>query len=848
MKTKYQFRNLSRSLLGMWLTVALGQQGISFGQSTIVPVTVPGALSLTVHDLGESGYVVGSYTNGTFEQRAFLFYSNGALDLGTFGGTLAAANAVNSLGEVAGDATHLGNTVTRPFLYRNGALINLGSFGGIRGSAVSLNNAGQVTGHSSVNDAIPIVHAFLRNGNGLFDLGTLGGNMSMGMKINENGQVAGESTLSGEAATHVFLNNGGTMFDLGTLGGTSSRFVDLNDAGWVAGDSYLPGDREVHAFLFDSEKLRDLGTLGGSSSRAAAMNQHGAVVGDSLLTGDLALRGFVYSGLIMQDVGHLGGNSSSARAINNLGQVVGVSLNPAGVERAFVWENGRLTDLNHRLLSASGWELTRAHFINDASQVVGEGLFNGQPTWFLMTLAAAQNQLPIANAGFDQIVECVGPLTEVRLDGSGSTDPEEDTLSYEWQENGGVLGRTPILRVGLTPGFHTITLVVFDPGGGSAQDTVAINIVDTTPPVFSCRAGVIAAPGENCEARVPDLISSLAATDNCTAAAALMKRQDPPPGTLVSANTHVILTVTDAAGNEARCLTVLVVADNVPPVLACPGNLVLSSGDHCESVLPDLLTHLNAFDNCTPREGLVKRQTPVAGTLLGPGAHQVTITVTDASGNSTHCVVEVRVVDTVAPVLKCRKQLTLPLKQGAHVALPDLLADLVVSDNCTPASALTKTQRPLPGTLLSAGKHLVTIIVSDASGNSARCTVGVLVADTTPPVIRSLSVAPNSLAPNGKLVPVQLRVNAHDNCDTRPRCHIVSVHMNAEERNHPCNNARPDWVITGSLGLKLRAETCSNGPRVYTIKVECKDASGNGTTETVKVTVQKEKETNKKRK
>lgn len=48
----------------------------------------------------------------------------------------------------------------------------------------------------------------------------------------------------------------------------------------------------------------------------------------------------------------------------------------------------------------------------------------------------------------------------------------------------------------------------------------------------------------------------------------------------------------------------------------------------------------------------------------------------------------------------------------------------------------------------------------------------------------------------------------------------------------------PDWVITGPLTVDLRAERSGKGSgRVYTITVECSDASGNTATKTVTVTV-----------
>ena len=51
-------------------------------------------------------------------------------------------------------------------------------------------------------------------------------------------------------------------------------------------------------------------------------------------------------------------------------------------------------------------------------------------------------------------------------------------------------------------------------------------------------------------------------------------------------------------------------------------------------------------------------------------------------------------------------------------------------------------------------------------------------------------------------------------------------------------NTAPDWEITGPLTVDLRAERAGGGDgRVYTITVECSDASGNKSWTTVEVKV-----------
>lgn len=96
------------------------------------------------------------------------------------------------------------------------------------------------------------------------------------------------------------------------------------------------------------------------------------------------------------------------------------------------------------------------------------------------------NEPPTADAGEDQTVECEGNSSaEVTLDGSGSSDPDDDELSYDWTEGGSPIatGVSPTLSLGL--GTHTITLTVDDGNGETATDEVVIIVEDTEAPTVN---------------------------------------------------------------------------------------------------------------------------------------------------------------------------------------------------------------------------------------------------------------------------------------------------------------------------------------------------------------------------
>lgn len=140
---------------------------------------------------------------------------------------------------------------------------------------------------------------------------------------------------------------------------------------------------------------------------------------------------------------------------------------------------------------------------------------------------------------------------------------------------------------------------------------------------------------------------------------------------------------------------------------------------------------------------------------------------------------------------------------------------------------------------LPAGTYRFILTVSDGNGASASDSVLVTVLDVTPPSISALTASPDVLSPaNHALVPVVLSVSASDACSGTVTCRVVSVTSNEPVTGLGGGDVGPDWVIIGDLTLELRAERSNKGDgRIYTITVECTDASGNQSTSTVTVTV-----------
>ncbi|MEA3324419.1 MAG: PKD domain-containing protein [Euryarchaeota archaeon] len=99
------------------------------------------------------------------------------------------------------------------------------------------------------------------------------------------------------------------------------------------------------------------------------------------------------------------------------------------------------------------------------------------------TLEILVNCAPIADAGPDMTVP---EGTMIHFNASNSSDPDGNTLYYEWKEDGGgILNLAQSFDMVLPVGTHSITLTLTDGYGATATDRVVLEVttVDQKPPI-----------------------------------------------------------------------------------------------------------------------------------------------------------------------------------------------------------------------------------------------------------------------------------------------------------------------------------------------------------------------------
>jgi probable HAF family extracellular repeat protein len=765
--------------------------------------------SYQVYGLNSQGQVTGYlFISGVHGPHAFIYSDTGLVDLGTLGGGGSVGYGINSSGQVVGQASLSSPGQSHAFAYSNGSMTDLGTLGGLTSLAEANNDAGLVVGQSDLSAGAGSA-AFMYANGVMSNLGTLGGTYGSAFAVNNSGLVVGESTLA-SGDTHGFSWTNGPMTDLGTLGGNYSSAFAVSPDGVIVGESSVASG-DTHAFVLIGGSMMDLGTFGGVYSSAFAVNTNDVVVGNSDLEGDQNEHGFVFANGTLTDIGTLGGLNSDVWAVNNLGQVVGNSDLADGSTHAFIWATNNMVDLNTLLPTNSGWVLKNAQFISDAGRIVGMGTYNGSSQWFVMDLGKG-NQPPIANAGVDQTVDC---QAQANLDGSGSSDPDNDSLSYQWIAGGNVIGTNVTLSAGFPIGTNVVTLRVSDSCGAFSDASVVVTVVDTTAPTGSCPNAATASTDNNCQAAVPNLVPQVVATDNCTPTGSLVITQDPAAGTMVGPGVHQIaLTVTDSSGNHSTCKVPFTVSDTTAPaIVSTPGPITVSAGADCQAAVPNVLPNVVATDNCTATGEIVLAQNPAAGALLNSGLYTIVVTATDGSGNSSAANIPLKIADTTAPTFSTVPgPITLSAGDDCQAIVPNVLSGVVASDNCTPSDQIVMTQTPSAGDLVGSGDSTIVVTAVDASGNSTSVNIAVKVVDTTAPTLSNVPLAvtrwtgANCLAELPNLLP---GIVATDNCT-------------------PANQLLISQAPAGGTLI---------GPGNYTLTITATDLAGNTTSTNVPVTI-----------
>lgn len=328
------------------------------------------------------------------------------------------------------------------------------------------------------------------------------------------------------------------------------------------------------------------------------------------------------------------------------------------------------------------------------------------------------NTAPTADAGPDQVVEQTGPAgANVVLNGSGSSDPEGDLLTYTWIWSSGTVTTTnPTATALMSAGTTTVSLVVNDGHSNSNPDTVTITVRDTTPPVVTPPAD------KTVEATGPCTLVDIGTATATDAVGVVSITNDAPACYSAGTTTTVVWTARDAANNAGTATQRITIVDTTPPVVTAPRDIFTEATGSLTAISIGTAVGTDAVGVVSLTNNSLA-SFPVGTTL-------VTWTATDAAGNSGSAVQQVVVRDTTSPCVS----LALDPRSDVYHTTDTVNVITAVQDRpgSTPDVSLTISTNGgdpvviLPGNLAlsgRAGHNVIRLTAMDTSGNAATVTV-----------------------------------------------------------------------------------------------------------------------------
>jgi hypothetical protein len=184
-----------------------------------------------------------------------------------------------------------------------------------------------------------------------------------------------------------------------------------------------------------------------------------------------------------------------------------------------------------------------------------------------------------------------------------------------------------------------VTITAEDECGNTSDCTINVTVTNNE------NISITFAPADvtiSCEeSTLPVNTGQLTATTGCGSNGLdISYNDDIAAGSCVNSSTITrTWTVTDACANIETHVQTITIIDNTAPIVDCGISTDETTTDTGSTIVPDYITGATISDNCSAIGDITIVQTPAAGSSVGTGTHNVTISATDECGNENSCTI-----------------------------------------------------------------------------------------------------------------------------------------------------------------------------------------------------------------
>jgi len=356
-----------------------------------------------------------------------------------------------------------------------------------------------------------------------------------------------------------------------------------------------------------------------------------------------------------------------------------------------------------------------------------------------------------------------------------------------------------------TPAILTVT----DSTGNVSTCQFIIEIENTTEPLIECLPDQQLELTSNCAAILPDYSNSLNASGSCGSEIVSIV-QEPKAGIEITSLTVITLTAIDSEGNSANCSLTVDVVNNFAPEIECADDQYLELLNTCSAIVPDFSSKIQVSTQCGS-ELISITQEPAAGEEIDSD-QVVLITAVDSEGNSSTCEFELKLIDTIAPVIECPENIV-QTDSIVNYDLPEF------SDNCD--AELSLYAGLASGMAFSHGFTDVTYIAEDLAGNTDTCSFSVLINDSPIAVNDTLKIGMNIELFEGSILVNDFDPDGDEFFLTSIINHNESLNFSFSEEGNLIVDISNGWCGRDSITYMVCDEfgACSEG--IVYLEIEC---------------------------
>jgi hypothetical protein len=347
-------------------------------------------------------------------------------------------------------------------------------------------------------------------------------------------------------------------------------------------------------------------------------------------------------------------------------------------------------------------------------------------------------------------------------------------------------------------GANNVTLTVIDDCGNSDSCIAVVTVIDENPPSAVCKNITLELDASGAASITGNDIDG-GSTDN-----GQIVSYSASPNTFDCSSTgtnNVTLTVTDDAGLTDTCIAEVTVEDNIAPTAICQ-DITIELDNNGEATITASDIDNGSSDNCTFTLSASKTTFDCSNV----GTNTVTLTVTDASGNTATCDATVTVEDNEDPTITCSANQTQTADNGNCSAMV-IVHSPTTADNCGIAGIENDFNHTANATdTYPVGTTTITWTVTDDYGNTNSCTQDIIITDDENPSI-TCSADQTQTADNGscEAAVTVLAPTSNDNCGVASISNDITGTSDATA-TYPVGTTTVTWTVTDIHG---NTNTCT---------------------------------------